>query len=130
MALRISGVVVPNDKRVEIALTYLYGIGLTLSKDILAKTAIDPDLRVKDMKEEDANRLRTYIEKNFRIEGDLKRDIGNNIKRLKDIGSYRGSRHAKKLPVRGQRTKTNNRTIRGNQRRTMGSGRKPLGQKT
>ena len=130
MALRISGVVVPNDKRVEIALTYLYGVGLTLSKDILAKTSINPDTRVKDLKEEDANRLRTYIEKNFRIEGDLKRDVGNNIKRLKDIGSYRGSRHAKKLPVRGQRTKTNNRTIRGNQRRTMGSGRKPTGQKT
>lgn len=130
MALRISGVVIPNDKRIEVALTYLYGIGPTFSKNILAKTEINPDTRVKDLKEEEANRLRTYIEKNFRIEGDLKRDVGGNIKRLKDTGSYRGTRHAKKLSVRGQRTKTNNRTVRGNVRRTMGSGRKPTGQKT
>ena len=130
MALRISGVVIPNDKRVEVALTYVFGIGLTLSKDILAKTTINPDTRVKDLKEEDANRLRTYIEKNFRVEGDLKRDIGGNIKRLKETGSFRGTRHAKKLPARGQRSKTNNRTVRGNVRRTMGSGRKIAGQKT
>lgn len=130
MALRISGVVIPNEKRVEAALCYLYGIGLTLSKKILEQTKIDPNIRVKDLKEEEANRLRTYIEKTLRIEGDLKRDVANNIKRLKDIGSYRGTRHAKKLPARGQRSKTNNRTIRGNVRRTTGSGRKPTGQKT
>lgn len=130
MAVRISGVVIPNDKRVEVALTYLFGIGLTLSQQILATNKINPDTRVKDLTEEEANRLRSYIEKTLKVEGDLRRDVSSNIKRLKEINSYRGSRHAKKLPVRGQRSKTNNRTVRGNARRTMGSGRKPTGQKT
>lgn len=130
MAVRISGMVIPNEKRVEISLTYLYGIGLTLSQKILANTKINPDTRVKDLTEDETNRLRTFIEKNYRVEGDLRRDVSNNIKRLKEIGSYRGNRHSRKLPVRGQRTKTNNRTVRGNARHTMGSGRKPSGQKT
>ncbi|NCN25251.1 30S ribosomal protein S13 [Candidatus Falkowbacteria bacterium CG10_big_fil_rev_8_21_14_0_10_37_14] len=130
MAVRISGVVIPNDKRVEIALTYLYGIGLTLSQKILEINKISPDTRVKALSDEEANRLRAYIEKTYKVEGDLRREVSNNIKRLKDIGSYRGSRHAKKLPVRGQRTKTNSRTVHGNVRRTTGSGRKLTGQKT
>jgi len=130
MAVRISGVVIPNDKRVEIALTYLYGIGLTLSQKILEINKISPDTRVKALSDEEANRLRAYIEKTYKVEGDLRREVSNNIKRLKDIGSYRASRHAKKLPVRGQRTKTNSRTVHGNVRRTTGSGRKLTGQKT
>ena len=130
MAVRISGVVIPNDKRVEIALTYLYGIGLTLSQKILEINKINPDTRVKALSDDEANRLRAYIEKTYKVEGDLRREVSNNIKRLKDIGSYRGSRHTKKLPVRAQRTKTNSRTVHGNVRRTTGSGRKQTGQKT
>jgi small subunit ribosomal protein S13 len=127
---RIAGVNLPKNKRIEIALTYLYGVGLPLSQKILAKTAIDPNIRTDDLKEEQINRLREVIEKNYRVEGDLRREILLNIKRMKEIGSYRGDRHAKKLPVRGQRTKTNTRTVRGNVRKTMGSGRKPPAQKT
>jgi small subunit ribosomal protein S13 len=130
MAVRIAGIVIPNEKRVEVALTYVYGIGLTTANKILKDTKINPNTRVKDLKEEEANALRSLIEKTLRVEGDLRRDVSSNIKRLKDIGSYRGSRHAKGLPVRGQRTKTNNRTVRGNTRKTMGSGKKPIGQKT
>lgn len=130
MAVRIAGVTIPNEKRVEIALTYIFGIGLKTSQDILAGSKIDPSTRVKDLKEDEVNALRFAIEKQRRVEGDLKRDIVSNIKRLKEIGSYRGSRHAKNLPLRGQRTKTNSRTVRGNKRMTMGSGRKPVGQKT
>ena len=130
MAVRIAGVVIPNEKRVEVALTYVYGIGLATSQKILKETKVNPDTRVKDLKEDEVNALRSLIEKNLRVEGDLRRDVSSNIKRLKDIGSYRGSRHAKGLPVRSQRTKTNNRTVRGNSRKTMGSGKKPVGQKT
>ncbi len=130
MAVRIAGVTIPNEKRVEIALTYIFGIGRTTSNKILASAKIDPNTRVKDLKEDDANRLRVLIEKDMRVEGDLRRDIGANIKRMKDIASYRGSRHAKHLPARGQRTKTNNRTVRGNVRRTASSGKKPSAQKT
>jgi len=130
MAVRIAGVVIPNEKRVEIALTYVYGIGLAVSQKILEETKVSPDTRVKDLTEEEVNALRSLIEKTLRVEGDLRRDISSNIKRLKDIGSYRGSRHAKGLPVRGQRTKTNNRTVRGNSRRTAVSGKKLTGQKT
>ncbi len=130
MAVRIAGVVIPNEKRVEVALTYIYGLGLATSQKILKETKVNPDTRVKDLKEDEVNALRSLIEKNLRVEGDLRRDVSSNIKRLKDIGSYRGSRHAKGLPVRGQRTKTNNRTVRGNSRKTMGSGKKPVGQKT
>lgn len=131
MAARIAGVTLPNEKRVEIALTYIYGIGFTTSKQILKQTQIDQNKRVKDLSEEEVQRLRESIEKSGRkIEGDLKRDVLANVKRLKDIGSYRGTRHARNLPVRGQRTKTNSRTAHGNVRKTAGSGRKTAAQKT
>ena len=130
MAVRIKGVLIPNEKRVEISLTYIYGIGLTRSKEVLKETGIDPSIRVKDLTEEQVNTLRTSIEKKYRLEGDLKREVMSNIKRLKEISSYRGSRHMRNLPCRGQRTKTNGRTAKGNVRRTMGSGRRPSAQKT
>lgn len=130
MAVRIAGVTIPNEKRVEASLTYIYGIGFSKSRDILKATGINPDSRVKDLKEEEVNKLRAYIEKNFKVEGDLRRDVIGNIKRLKEINSYRGSRHAKNLPARGQRSKTNSRTVRGGGRKTVGSGRKPAAQKT
>ena len=110
---RIAGVDLPRDKRVEIGLTYIYGIGLTTSKEILKETGINPDTRVKDLTESDVSLIRDYIEKYLRVEGDLKRDVGLNIKRLMEIGCYRGVRHRKGLPVRGQRTKTNARTRKG-----------------
>ncbi len=127
---RIAGVNLPRNKRVEIALTYLYGIGLPLSQKILRETKIDPNIRTDDLTEEQVARLRDMIEKQFKVEGDLRREVLLNIKRLKEIGAYRGTRHARHLPVRGQRTKTNSRTVRGNVRKTMGSGRKPAAQKT
>jgi len=130
MAVRIAGVTIPNDKRVEIALTYIFGIGRSRSNEILKTTNINPNTRVQDLSEAEVNKLRTIIEKQYKVEGDLKRDIISNIKRLKEINSYRGDRHSKNLPVRGQRTKTNSRTVRGNVRRTMGSGKKPPAQKT
>jgi len=130
MIIRIAGVTLPSEKRIEIALTYIFGIGRTKAAKILKQNDISPDLRTKNLTEEQTNILRVAIEKQERIEGDLKREIIGNIKRLKEIGSYRGSRHAKSLPARGQRTKTNSRTVRGNVRRTMGSGRRPAAQKT
>lgn len=130
MAVRIAGVTIPNDKRIEVALTYIFGIGLTTSKRILAQAKINPDSRTKDLKEDDVNRLRVIVEKEHRTEGDLKREIMANIKRLKEINCYRGTRHIKKLPLHGQRTKTNSRTVRGNVRQSAGSGRKQTGQKT
>lgn len=130
MAVRIAGVMIPNDKRVEIALTYVYGIGRVTSNNVLTTAKIDKNTRVKDLKEDEINRLRALIEKDMKVEGDLRREVSANIKRLKDIGSYRGSRHTKHLPVRGQRTKTNNRTVRGNLRRTASSGKKMSAQKT
>jgi len=129
--LRIAGINVPDNKRIEIALTYIYGIGRVLSNEILKKAGINPDIRTKDLNESQATKLREIIEGNqYKIEGDLRRDKMMNIKRLKEIGCYRGIRHIKGLPVRGQNTKTNNRTIRGNQRKTMGSGRKKSAEKT
>ena len=110
---RISGVDIPNQKRVEIALTYIYGIGLKSSKDILAKTGIDPDKRAKDLTEEEIAKLRDEIENNYTVVGDLRRETAMNIKRLVEINCYRGIRHRKGLPVRGQRTKTNARTRKG-----------------
>ena len=110
---RISGVDLPRDKRVEIGLTYIYGIGLTSSKDILAKTGINPDTRVKDLTEDDVAKLRDIIEGEYTVEGDLRREVALNIKRLVEIDAYRGVRHRKGLPVRGQRTKTNARTRKG-----------------
>lgn len=126
---RISGVNLPNEKRVEIALTYIYGIGTTTSQKVLKSLDINFDTRVKDLTEEQVNKLRQTIEK-LKVEGELRRERAANIKRLKEIKSYRGSRHTKGLPVRGQRTKTNSRTVRGNKRVTMGSGRAPSAQKT
>ena len=110
---RIAGVDLPNEKRVEIGLTYIYGIGLTTSKKILADTGIDPDVRVKDLTEEDISKLREYIDHNLQVEGDRRRIVALDIKRLIEIGSYRGLRHRKGLPVRGQRSKTNARTRKG-----------------
>lgn len=130
MAVRIAGVTIPNDKRVEISLTYLFGIGRPIASKVLQQTNINPNKRVKDLAEEEINKLRAVIEKQYRIEGDLRREIMSNIKRLKEINSFRGSRHAKNLPARGQRTKTNSRTVRGNVRKTMGSGRVKSEQKT
>lgn len=124
---RIAGVTLPSQKRIDIALTSIYGIGHTTAKKLLAQVQIDPSIRVKDLSEADTNKVREAVEKgDLRVEGDLKREVLGNIKRLKEIGSYRGSRHSKSLPVRGQRTKTNTRTIRGNVRRTMGSGKRKL----
>ncbi|NCN07365.1 30S ribosomal protein S13 [Candidatus Falkowbacteria bacterium] len=130
MAVRIAGTTLPNDKRVEIGLTYILGIGRTLSGNILKKAKVDPSIRIKDLTEDQANELRNIIEKQYTVEGELRREVMSNIKRLKEIKSYRGSRHSKNLPARGQRTKTNNRTVRGNVRKTSGSGRKDSGQKT
>jgi small subunit ribosomal protein S13 len=123
---RIAGVNIPSDKRIVIALTYVQGVGLTTSKKILAQTNIDPNSRTKDLSDDQINLIRTALEKEYRLEGDLRRDNLSNIKRLKEIGSYRGKRHARKLPVRGQRTKSNSRTVRGNTRNTAGSGRRTL----
>lgn len=130
MIVRIAGAVIPSDKRIEIALTYVFGIGRTKSNKILSETGINKDTRTKALTEEDVAKLRTMIEKNDKVEGDLKREIAGNIKRLKDMGSYRGMRHLKNLPVRGQRTKTNSRTVRGNLRKTAGSGKAKSAQKT
>ncbi len=113
---RIAGVDLPNNKRVEIGLTYIYGIGLTTSKKILEDTGIDPDVRVKDLTEEDISKLREYIDHNIQVEGDRRRTVALDIKRLIEIGSYRGLRHRKNLPVRGQRSKTNARTRKGPKR--------------
>ena len=110
---RIAGIDLPREKRVEIGLTYIYGIGLSTSQKILASTGVNPDTRVKDLSEEEVNEIRTYINKNLIVEGDLRRDVALNIKRLVEIGSYRGIRHRRGLPVRGQRTKTNARTRKG-----------------
>ena len=127
---RIAGTNIPDNKRIEASLPYIFGIGLTKSREILKQTKIDPEKRAKDLNQDEINILRNYIEKNFKVEGDLKREILLNIKRLKDIKSHRGSRHAKGLPTRGQRTKTNSRTVRGNKRVSAGSGRKASAQKT
>ena len=113
---RIAGVDLPRDKRIEIGLTYIYGIGLKTSKDILAKANVNPDIRVKDLSEEDAGKIRKVIENDYLVEGDLRRETSLNIKRLMEIGSYRGIRHRRGLPVRGQKTKTNARTRKGPKR--------------
>ncbi len=117
---RIAGVDLPNDKRVEIALTYIYGIGRTISNKILAACAISPDTRVKDLNEDEVAKIRDSIENNYRVEGDLRREIALNIKRMIEIGCYRGRRHRQGLPVRGQRTKTNARTRKGPKRTIAG----------
>ena len=117
---RIAGVDLPREKRVEIGLTYIYGIGLTTSKQIIAETGINPDTRVKDLSENEISKLRDYIEHNLKVEGDLRRDVSLNIKRLMEIGSYRGVRHRRGLPVRGQNTKQNARTRKGPKKQVAG----------
>ena len=130
MAIRIAGVTLPNEKRVEAGLGAIYGFGITRIKKILEATKTNPDTRIKDLTEAEANKLREFIEKNYKIEGELKRERLLNIKRLKEIKAYRGLRHQRGLPVRGQRTKTNSRTVRGNVRKTASSGKKLAAQKT
>jgi len=127
---RIAGVNIPDNKRIEVAITYIYGIGPSLAKEILAQVKLSPDARANKLTTEEVNRLRELIEKKYKVEGELRREKLVHIKRLKEIGCYRGIRHAKGLPVRGQRTKTNTRTVRGNVRRTMGSGRRKAAEKT
>lgn len=127
---RIAGINLPPQKRVEIGLTYIFGIGRNLALKVLKTAQISPDVKIKDLSEQQVNVLRETIEKTHKVEGELKREILLNIKRLKEINSYRGIRHTKHLPLRGQRTKTNTRTVRGNVRRTMGSGRQTAAQKT
>jgi small subunit ribosomal protein S13 len=121
--MRISGITIPDNKRLKVGLTVLYGIGLALSKSILIEAKVNPDKKGSEITPDEENAIRKIVEVR-KIEGDLKREVAGNIKRLKDIKSYRGTRHAKKLPARGQRTKTNSRTLRGNTRKTMGTGRK------
>ncbi|MEA2089127.1 MAG: 30S ribosomal protein S13 [Patescibacteria group bacterium] len=127
---RIAGINLPNEKKIHIALTYIFGIGAHLANKIIQEAKIDSNKRTNELSEEETNKLREIIEKRHRVEGDLKREIMFNIKRLKENGSYRGTRHIKSLPKRGQRTKTNSRTARGNVRRIAISGKKPVAQKT
>jgi small subunit ribosomal protein S13 len=121
---RIAGVDLPRDKRVEIGLTYIYGIGRSRSNEILAQMGVDPDKRVKDLTEAETSRLREYIDENLRVEGDLRRQVAQNIRRLVDINCYRGIRHRRHLPVRGQRTRTNARTRKGPRKTVPGRGRR------
>jgi len=129
MPARIAGITLPN-KPLRIALRYIYGIGPTNAGQIIAQASLDPQKRPNDLTEAEVNRLRELIEKQHKVEGDLRREVLLNIKRKKEINSYAGLRHSRNLPVRGQRTKTNSRTVRGNVRRTMGSGRKSASEKT
>ncbi len=120
---RISGVDLPREKRVEVGLTYIYGIGLTTSQKLLERTGVSPDTRVRDLTDDEVNRLRDIIDREYRVEGDLRREVAMNIKRLMDIGSYRGLRHRRGMPLRGQRTRTNARTRKG-PKRAIGGRRK------
>jgi len=126
---RILGINIPDNKKIEFALVYLYGIGPTSSKLILRSAGIDMNKRAKDLTPDELNKIQKIIEKGYRTEGDLRREVSQNVKRLKEIGSYKGVRHSRRLPQRG-RTKTNSRTLRGNVRKTMGSGRKSTSEKT
>jgi small subunit ribosomal protein S13 len=121
---RIEGVDLPRNKRVEVGLTYLYGIGPTRAQKILAGTKVNPDTRVKDLSEADVQAIREFITKNYKVEGDLRREVQMSIKRLIEIGSYRGMRHRRNLPVRGQRTRTNSRTRKGTKKTVAGRGRR------
>ena len=127
---RIAGINIPENKKIIISLSYLYGIGLPLATKIIGQVKIDPSKRASQLTAEELGRLRDFVEKNYKIEGDLKRIVQGNIKRFKEVGTYRGYRHSRGLPVRGQRTKTNSRTRRGNVRKTVGSGRKKGTEKT
>ncbi|MEK7555120.1 MAG: 30S ribosomal protein S13 [Patescibacteria group bacterium] len=124
--MRISGVNIPDEKRIDIALTYLYGVGHSLSKKILEAAHVDPSKRTKTLVPEEVNRIQEYMEKHHKVEGELRQVIKQNIGLLKEIGAYRGMRHSRRLPVRGQRTKTNSRTVRGNVRKTAGSGKRKV----
>jgi small subunit ribosomal protein S13 len=126
--MRLLGITLPDEKRLEMALTAVYGIGISRSKIILKKVGVSGDKKTKDVTADEEAKIRQEID-NYKLEGDLKREIASNVKRHKDMKSYRGSRHARRLPVRGQRTKTNSRTVRGNARKTMGSGRKAVEKK-
>lgn len=128
--MRIASTNIPNDKKIAFALPYIFGVGPTLAKKILKEAGINGDVRTKNLTEAEQDKLRAIVEKVYKTEGDLRREIMSNIKRLKDIKAYRGVRHMKHLPARGQRTKTNSRTVRGNVRKTAVSGKKPAGQKT
>lgn len=127
---RIAGINIPDNKHIVIALTYIYGIGHALSRRILSQAKVDPDIRTNKLSSEQVNSLREIVEKEYVVEGESRRTKMMNIKRLKDIGCYKGVRHSKGLPVRGQKTKTNTRTVRGNVRNTVGSGRKKAAEKT
>lgn len=126
---RILGITIPDNKKIAYSLPYIFGIGLSASKVILRSANVDPDKRTKDLSDEEMNKIQKLIERNYKVEGDLRREIGQNVKRLKEIGTWRGLRHARRLPIHG-RSKTNSRTTRGNVRKTMGSGRKTTGDKT
>ena len=128
--MRVAGMNIPKEKKVRIALRYLYGIGPTLADVILESAKIDGNTRVKDLTNEQEDKIRVIVEKTYKTEGDLRREVMSNVKRLKDIKCFRGIRHMKHLPVRGQRTKTNSRTVRGNVRKTAVSGKKQTGLKT
>jgi small subunit ribosomal protein S13 len=125
---RIAGVDLPRDKRVEVALTYIFGVGLPRAQQLLAATNVNPDTRVRNLTEEEVTRLRDFIDKNYKVEGDLRRDTAMDIRRLVEIGAYRGTRHKKNLPVRGQRTRTNARTRKG-RKKTVSSGKRRMEKK-
>ena len=125
MPTRILGITIPDDKKILYSLPYLYGIGLTSARIILKTAGIDADKRAKDLTDDELSKIQKIIEKSYRVEGDLRREVGGNVKRLKEIGTWKGMRHSRRLPLKG-RTKTNSRTTRGNTRKTMGSGRKPV----
>lgn len=129
-SVRIAGVILPAQKRIEAALPYLYGVGWSRAREILAAVKVDPNKRTAELTESEVNQLKEYIESHFKVEGALRQEIVQNVKRLKEISAYRGIRHIRGLPVRGQRTKTNSRTVRGNVRKTAGSGRKASAEKT
>jgi small subunit ribosomal protein S13 len=124
--MRLLGINIPDNKRIEASLRYVYGIGPTRTKVILESSKISPDTRTKNLTPDEVNRIKTFIEKNYQIEGELRQVIRKNIQHLKELQTYRGSRHARRLPARGQRTKTNSRTVRGNVRKTVGSGKRKL----
>ncbi|TSA46223.1 30S ribosomal protein S13 [bacterium] len=128
--VRIAGVTLPAQKRIEAALPYLFGVGLSRAKLILKEAKIDPNKKTSDLTEAEVAHLRDFIESNYKVEGALRQEVLLNIKRLKEVGAYRGIRHIRGLPVRGQRTRTNTRTVRGNVRKTAGSGRRPSAEKT
>ena len=124
--MRLFGINIPDEKRIEISLTYVYGLGLTTSRRVLHETHVDAGKKAKDLTPEEVNKIRGWIEKNCQVEGELRQIIRKNIQRLKELQTYRGLRHAKRLPVRGQRTRTNSRTVRGNVRKTAGSGKRKV----